>query len=82
MRRETPFADIVRYLTPFFVSRQVVARGGSAADRTARAWGSKVSQRADFFEVEVGLETTLKRLIIKIATSRTRAPTVSRRRTK
>src|SRR5919202_2722458 len=28
MRRETPFADIVRYLTPFFVSRQVVAGGG------------------------------------------------------
>ena len=26
MRRETPFADIVRHLTPFFVSRQVVCR--------------------------------------------------------
>ena len=28
MRRETPFADIVRHLTPFFVSRQVVAGSG------------------------------------------------------
>src|SRR5690606_2655212 len=28
MRRETPFADIVRHLTPFFVSRQVVAGAG------------------------------------------------------
>lgn len=24
MKRETPFSDIVRHLTPFFVSRQVV----------------------------------------------------------
>ena len=28
MRRATPFADIVRHLTPFFVSRQVVVRRG------------------------------------------------------
>ena len=28
MRRETPFADIVRHLTPFFVSRQVVRGSG------------------------------------------------------
>jgi Pup amidohydrolase len=65
MRRSTPFADIVRYLTPFFVSRQVVCgagRVGIGAD--GRGVGFQVSQRADFFEVEVGLETTLKRPII------------------
>jgi proteasome accessory factor PafA2 len=65
MRRSTPFADIVRYLTPFFVSRQVVCgagRVGIGAD--GRGTGFQVSQRADFFEVEVGLETTLKRPII------------------
>ena len=28
MRRETPFADIVRHLTPFFVTRQVVSGSG------------------------------------------------------
>src|SRR3954451_5225991 len=28
MRRQTPFADIVRHLTPFFVSRQVVCGAG------------------------------------------------------
>ena len=28
MRRSTPFADIVRHLTPFFVSRQVVCGAG------------------------------------------------------
>jgi len=65
MRRATPFADIVRNLTPFFVSRQVVCgagRVGLGAD--GRNEGFQISQRADFFEVEVGLETTLKRPII------------------
>ncbi|HMA47457.1 MAG TPA: depupylase/deamidase Dop [Frankiaceae bacterium] len=65
MARSTPFGDIVRHLTPFFVSRQVVCgagRVGIGAD--GRGSGFQVSQRADFFEVEVGLETTLKRPII------------------
>ncbi len=65
MSRATPFADIVRHLTPFFVSRQVVCgagRVGLGAD--GRDEGFQISQRADFFEVEVGLETTLKRPII------------------
>jgi Pup amidohydrolase len=65
MNRATPFADIVRHLTPFFVSRQVVCgagRVGVGAD--GREDGFQISQRADFFEVEVGLETTLKRPII------------------
>ncbi|HEY5356360.1 MAG TPA: depupylase/deamidase Dop [Streptosporangiaceae bacterium] len=65
MNRATPFADIVRYLTPFFISRQVVCgagRVGRGAD--GREDGFQISQRADFFEVEVGLETTLKRPII------------------
>ena len=61
----TPFADIVKYLVPFFVSRQVICgagRVGIGAD--GRGTGFQISQRADFFEVEVGLETTLKRPII------------------
>src|SRR5512133_1555132 len=65
MRRGTPFADIVRFLVPFFVSRQVICgagRVGIGAD--GRGSGFQISQRADFFEVEVGLETTLKRPII------------------
>jgi Pup amidohydrolase len=65
MRRATPFADIVKYLIPFFVSRQVICgagRVGIGAD--GRGAGFQISQRADFFEVEVGLETTLKRPII------------------
>src|SRR5487761_1751581 len=65
MRRATPFADIVKFLVPFFVSRQVMCgagRVGIGAD--GRGTGFQISQRADFFEVEVGLETTLKRPII------------------
>jgi proteasome accessory factor A len=65
MSRATPFAEIVRYLTPFFVTRQVfcgAGRVGLGAD--GREEGFQISQRADFFEVEVGLETTLKRPII------------------
>src|SRR5438067_520201 len=62
---ETPFAEIVRHLTPFFVSRQVVVGAGRVGiGQDGRQHGFQISQRADFFEVEVGLETTLKRPII------------------
>jgi proteasome accessory factor A len=65
MRRATPFSDIVRHLTPFFVSRQVVCGAGRLGiGQDGREHGFQVSQRADYFEVEVGLETTLKRPII------------------
>jgi len=65
MRRSTPFADIVRWLTPFFISRQVFTGAGRLGiGQDGRILKYQVSQRADFFEVEVGLETTLKRPII------------------
>src|SRR4249919_3764889 len=66
--RATPFGDIVRDLTPFFVSRQVFTGAGKVGleapwdERGRHAF--QLSQRADFFETEVGLETTLKRPII------------------
>jgi proteasome accessory factor A len=65
MRRQTPFADIVTHLTPFFVTRQVVCGAGRVGiGQDGSQPGFQLSQRADFFEVEVGLETTLKRPII------------------
>src|SRR3954453_10649382 len=65
MARATPFGDIVRHLTPFFVSRQVVVGAGRVGvGQDGRGSGFQISQRAAFFEVEVGLETTLKRPII------------------
>ncbi len=66
--RATPFGDIVRDLTPFFVTRQVMTGAGKLGSEAS--WddrsqtGFQLSQRADFFEAEVGLETTLKRPII------------------
>ena len=65
MARQMPFAEIVRHLTPFFVSRQVIVGAGRVGiGQDGREHGFQLSQRADFFEVEVGLETTLKRPII------------------
>ncbi|MGH3743507.1 MAG: proteasome accessory factor PafA2 family protein, partial [Mycobacteriales bacterium] len=65
MARQTPFADIVRHLTPFFVSRQVFCGAGRVGiGQDGKGDGFQLSQRADFFEVEVGLETTLTRPII------------------
>ena len=65
MRRQTPFADIVMHLTPFFVTRQIVCGAGRVGiGQDGSTPGFQISQRADFFEVEVGLETTLKRPII------------------
>ncbi len=65
MPRSTPFPAIVAGLLPFFASRQVHAGSGrvglGAQGRTA---GYQLSQRADYVEAEVGLETTLKRPII------------------
>jgi proteasome accessory factor A len=65
MDRRTPFVDIIRGLVPFFVTRQVFAGAGRVGiGAESRRPGFQISQRADFFEVEVGLETTLKRPII------------------
>jgi proteasome accessory factor PafA2 len=66
--RATPFGDLVRDLTPFFVSRIVftgAGKVGAEAQWDERGQGIyQLTQRADFFETEVGLETTLKRPII------------------
>ncbi|WP_344413385.1 depupylase/deamidase Dop [Pseudonocardia ailaonensis] len=65
MARQTTFPSIVGGLTPFFVSRQVVTGAGRVGiGAQGDAEGYQLSQRADYIEVEVGLETTLKRGII------------------
>ncbi len=65
MKRSTPFQDIVRHLTPFLVTRQVVCGAGRVGiGQDGQTDGFQISQRADYFEVEVGLETTLKRPLI------------------
>ena len=65
MSRSTPFTDIVTYFTPFLVTRPVFAGAGRVGiGQDGGKAGFQISQRADYFEVEVGLETTLKRPII------------------
>ncbi len=65
MQRSTPFTAVIAGLTPFFVSRQVVTGSGRVGIGAAgEEAGYQLSQRSDYIEVEVGLETTLKRGII------------------
>ena len=67
MSRSTPFSMIVRYLTPFLVTRQIFTGAGKVGSEgigARRGVDYQLSQRADFFEVEVGLETTFKRPLI------------------
>ena len=63
--RATPFGDLVRHLTPFFITRQIFTGAGKVGAENGRPdVGFQITQRADFFEEKVGLETTLKRPII------------------
>ncbi len=65
MHRTTPFPRIVSTMIPFFVSRQVITGAGRVGiTQDGKVDGFQLTQRADYFEVEVGLETTLKRPII------------------
>jgi proteasome accessory factor PafA2 len=68
MDRTVPFGRVVAGIIPFFVTRQIIAGAGKvgceAAGLTAADVPFQISQRADFFEEEVGLETTLKRPIV------------------
>lgn len=66
--RGVPFGRLVAEITPHFVTRQVFAGAGKVGcEHPAFSPADvpfQISQRADFFEEEVGLETTLKRPIV------------------
>ena len=66
--RELPFGRLTSQITPHFVTRQIFAGAGKVGcelpGRPNDDIGYQISQRADFFEEEVGLETTLKRPIV------------------
>ncbi len=68
MDRAVPFGRIVQHVIPHFVSRQVYTGAGKVGTEASSTLGMDVTfqltQRADFFEEEVGLETTLKRPIV------------------
>ncbi|MFV1961303.1 MAG: depupylase/deamidase Dop [Acidimicrobiia bacterium] len=65
LSRETPFGDVIRYAIPFMVTRQIFTGAGKVGKENDRPdVDFQITQRADFFEEQVGLETTLKRPII------------------
>lgn len=65
MDRNMPFTQIVEQLTPFLVTRQIFCGAGKVgAENGTDPCTYQISQRADFFETEVGLDTMVKRPII------------------
>ena len=68
MDRAVPFGRIVHGIMPFFVTRQIFTGAGKVGCEAPGVSSADVpfqlTQRADFFEEEVGLETTLKRPIV------------------
>ncbi len=65
MRRDIPFGQVAAGLIPFLVTRQVFAGAGRVSiGQHGQLPGYQLSQRADFIEAEVGLETTLRRPIV------------------
>jgi proteasome accessory factor PafA2 len=68
LSRDVPFGRLATQITPHFVTRQVFCGAGKVGCEVPGAADDGVpfelSQRADFFEEEIGLETTLKRPIV------------------
>ena len=63
--RDLPFADLIRYATTWLVTRQIFTGSGKIGAENGRPpVDYQLTQRADFFEEAVGLETTLKRPIV------------------
>ena len=66
--RHLPFAKLAAFITTHFVTRQVFCGSGKVGHETPTGVvdqsGFQISQRADFFEELVGLETTMKRPIV------------------
>ena len=68
LSRALPFGRLVRDATAHFVTRQIFCGAGKVGTEVtgirSDAVTFQISQRADFFEEEIGLETTLKRPIV------------------
>lgn len=63
--RELDFDELTNHILGYFTTRQIITGAGrvgiGSLNETA---GFQISQRADFFEEEVGLETTIRRPIV------------------
>ena len=65
VRRDLPFEELAAVLAPFLVTRPVLVGAGRVGigQRSERP-GFQISQRADYVESEIGLQTTFNRPII------------------
>nr|WP_123304875.1 depupylase/deamidase Dop [Bogoriella caseilytica] len=65
VERSVSFGDLITYLTPFFVTRPIICGAGRVGlGQQSETPGFQISQRADYVENDVGLETTFNRPII------------------
>jgi Pup amidohydrolase len=68
MDRSVPFARLAAQVMPHFVTRQIYTGAGKVGTEASGLGSDQVpfqlTQRAEFFEEEVGLETTLKRPLV------------------
>lgn len=78
--RSVPFERLARHLIPFLVARPVIAGAGRVGiGQASERPGFQLSQRADYLEAEVGLETTLRRPIVNTRDEPHATPHVHRR---
>lgn len=62
--RLTDLDELIRYMIPFLVTRQVICGAGRVGlGQASEEPGFQISQRADYVENDVGLETTFNRPI-------------------
>ena len=65
LSRSVPFERIVKTLAPFFVTRLIYAGAGKVGAENQTSFTEfQISQRADFFECLVDLNTMVKRPIV------------------
>ncbi|MBN9643506.1 depupylase/deamidase Dop [Corynebacterium mendelii] len=63
--RDTDFSTMAQALIPFFATRQIYAGAGRVGlGQRGQTPGFQISQRADFIEQEISLETTMNRGIV------------------
>jgi len=65
VRRSVPFHELAHRLTPFLVTRPLVCGAGRVGlGQRSEDPGFQISQRADYVENDIGLETTFNRPIV------------------
>lgn len=65
VRRDIDFSQLAQLLTSHLVTRPIVVGAGRVGlGQRGEEHGFQISQRADYIETEIGLETTLRRPII------------------